>query len=211
VRERTGFRRARLVAAFALGSALTACSGSFEQFSAEDDSGKPADTNVMKSIMAGVGAIDSEEKPIEYKPRAPLVMPPKKDLRTPENADAALASKRFPVNPEDRRVASAGNLGEGGSGISVVDQEKFANLPKSRPVKGAPVYDENQSKSLSPDVMARGHGGAVKEAQAQAASGPYKRRTLTDPPDTYAKPNPNAPFEEEKAKETSWKPSWWPL
>ena len=209
MRERTGLSRARIVAALALGFALTACAGTYEQFSAEDENTPMAEGGLAKSIMSGLGAIDPDTKPIEYQPRAPLVMPPKKDLKTPENADAALAAKKFPVNPEDRRVV-ASNAGANGAGVTLDEQEKFANLPKARPPKGSPVYSEDQSKALPPDVMARGHGADLRQAAAKPG-GPYKRQTLTDPPDVYGKPNPNAPFEEEKAKDSSWKPNWWPF
>jgi hypothetical protein len=132
------------------------------------------------------------------------VIPPKTELRAPENTDAALASRSFPTNPEDRRLA--GNDGPTDGRLTLADEKRFANLPytnQARPV----MSPEEAARPLPPDKIAGDptiRAAAMRNSAAQKAS-------LTTPPAAYATPNPNAPFEEEKAKEASWKPTWWPF
>lgn len=196
-------KAAPLVAALALAGCST---GGYETFS-DDTDGQPqsVEGSTIKGIMSAVGAIDPQTKPIEFKPRAALVIPPKRDLKAPEDEDAQLAGRNFPKNPEDRRGGQAAG-GDSAKVMSLAEQDKFSNLPKAAAPRQH--YPGQDGERMTPQELARGHGGAGGSGQAGQVA---KRKTLIDPPDTYSKPAPNAPYEEEKPKESSWKPSWWPI
>lgn len=191
-----------------LAAVLAGCStNAYEPFTAEN-AGQEEDEGLIKGLMTGMGAIDPRDKPIEYRPRAALVVPPKKDLRDPENADAALAARQFPTNPEERTVDRPKYDVSSGA-MSLAEQQKFNNTMPRLNDRLPKMSSEDASKPLSPDKLA-GDGNAqlaTAKAQAQVA----RKRSLTDPPKEYATPSPNAPFEEEKPKESSWKPGWWPF
>lgn len=203
MREYTPPRRATLAVTLVVAAAtLAGCSSTYEPFTAENTS-EAEDDGLVKGIMTGIGAIDPRERPIEYRPRAALVVPPKKDLRAPENTDAALAGKQFPRNPEEQRTDRP--KGDTSGFLSLADQEKFNNLPRAREVR--PVIDPDQaSKPLPPDKLATPPASEVAVAESAR-----RKKTLLDPPKEYATPSPNAPFEEEQKKDSWTKPGWWPF
>ena len=88
-------------AALSLALAVGGCaSGGFVDEGAEH----PEDTgNAAKNMLVALGAVDDDhaQKPINFQPRAPLVVPPKRTLPTPVDTDAQLSKKNFPVNAED--------------------------------------------------------------------------------------------------------------
>jgi hypothetical protein len=188
---------------------MAGCASSSDGFVTEGTDQEAPDTNLVKGVMAGLGAIDPHEKPIEYKPRAPLVVPPKRDLRPPVEPGSA-PSANFPRNPEDvadeARRAALGNDQPGRDGrIMTPDELARYAIPGTGRVDR---YDPNPGRKLSPDEM-KGQGMVNAEAVKRAAN-PTGRRTLTEPPDAYSKPSPNAPVAAPEQK-SSWKPSWWPM
>lgn len=203
MREYTPPRATLAVTLVVAAAALAGCSSTaYEPFTAEN-AGEVEDEGLVKGIMTGIGAIDPREKPIEYRPRAALVVPPKKDLRQPENIDAALADKQFPRNPEDQSIDRP--KGDTSGFLTLADQQKFSNLPVARQAR--PVQDPAEaSKPLSPDKLASPPASEVAISE-QAR----RKKTLLDPPKEYATPSPNAPFEEEQKKESWTKPGWWPF
>jgi hypothetical protein len=191
-----------------LAGLLAGCSSSNDGFVEEgSDTGAP-DTNLIKGVMTSLGAVDPHEKQPEYKPRAPLVVPPKRDLRTPLDPDTATPSS-FPRNPEDvaeeqRRAASENELGKNGKVMTPEELARFA-IPGSGQVDR---YDPNPGRRLSPAEL-RGQATVNSDA-IKRAENPTGRRTLIEPPDVYRKPSANAPVAAPEEK-SSWKPSWWPL
>ena len=191
-----------------LASLVSGCSSSSDGFVEEgSDTGAP-DTNLIKGVMTGLGAIDPNEKPLEYKPRAPLVVPPKRDLRTPVDPSATTPAS-FPRNPEDvaaehRKAASENEVGKDGKIMTPDELARYA-IPGSGKIDR---YDPNPGRKLSPEEM--GGQARVNEDAIKRAQNPTGRRTLVEPPDAYRKPSANAPVAAPEEK-SSWKPSWWPL
>lgn len=197
-------------AAVVILACLTAgCASSTDGFVEEgSDTGAP-DTNLIKGVMTSLGAVDPHEKPIEYRPRAPLVVPPKRDLKTPADPNAATPAS-FPRNPEDvaeeqRRAAiEAGDRGKDGRVMTPEELARYAIPGSGRDV----AYDPNPGRKLTPEEMS---GQAKINAEAiKRTENPGGRRSLIDPPDAYRKPSPNAPIAAPEEK-SSWKPGWWPF
>lgn len=192
-----------------LAGLLSGCASSTDGFVEEgSDTGAP-DTNLMKGVMTSLGAIDPHEKPIEFRPRAPLVVPPKRDLRAPVDGKSATPAS-FPRNPEDiaeeQRRAAMENDQPGKDG-KIMTPEQLARyaIPGAGKVDR---YDPNPSRKLSPAEM-KGQGQVNADA-IKRAENPTGRRTLVEPPDAYRKPSPNAPVAAPE-ETSSWKPGWWPL
>jgi len=191
-------------------AALTSgCASSSDGFVPEGaDEDKTLEQNAIKGVMQGLGAIDTNERPVEYKPRAPLVVPPTKALPSPRTA--AVADPRFPRNPEDvadeqRRAARDGDKGTDGR---IMSPEELARWRMQNGAAGPTSASVDTSRPLKPDEL-RGQGMANEEAIKRAAN-PGGRKTLIEPPDQYRKPSPNAPVAAPEEK-SSWKPSWLPF
>lgn len=90
------------IMAFAGLSGCGAMLGS-DGFNDADAVDRAPDEQVMARIMEGLGGVDTNREPIDYKPRSPLAMPPKEgNLPPPESGDGAAANTgAWPENPED--------------------------------------------------------------------------------------------------------------
>ncbi len=190
---------------------LAGCASSTDGFVTEgSEKDDTIEQNVVKGLMQSMGAVDPHEKPLEFKPRAPLVVPPSRTLPTPRDA-SALPSSNFPRNPEDvaeeqRRAAASGEQGRDGRIMTPEELSKYAIAGAGRPERTSP--DNQTGRRLTPDEL-RGQGKIQEEAVKRAAN-PAGRKTLSEPPDQYRKPSPNAPVAAPEDK-SSWKPGWWPL
>ena len=193
-----------------LAALLAGCASSTDGFVEEGSDTGAVDTNAIKAVMTGLGAIDPHEKPVEYRPRAPLVVPPKRELRQPVDPQTS-TPRSFPRNPEDvaeenRKAALEKDVDPSKSG-RVMTPEELARYA----IPGAGqrrIYDDNPGRRLTREQM---DGQAQVNAEAiKRAENPSGRRTLIEPPDSYRKPSPNAPVAAPEEK-SSWKPSWWPL
>ncbi|MER2604534.1 MAG: hypothetical protein ABTQ29_01750 [Siculibacillus sp.] len=199
---------ARGAAAIAIVAALLGgCGSSSDGFTVEGTEDEGIDRNAVKAVMQSLGAVDPSEKPVEFKPRAPLVAPPSRTLPAPRDANAV--SPNFPRNPEDvadeqRRAALRDEKGTDGRIMTPDEMRKYA-IPGAGKINR---YDPDPGRRLSPDEL-RGQGQTQEEAIKRAAN-PSGRKTLIEPPDQYRKPSPNAPVAAPEDK-SSWKPKWWPL
>ncbi len=54
----------------------------------------------VKSILGAIGIIPKDKAPIEYRQRAPLVLPPKMELRAPGGGSAETANANWPKDPD---------------------------------------------------------------------------------------------------------------
>lgn len=190
-----------------LAGLLAGCASSSDGFVEEGRNDDTVEHNAVKSIMQGLGAVDPSERPIDYKPRAPLVVPPSTTLPAPQTA--GVADPRFPRNPEDvadeqRRAAMKGEAGKDGR-IMTPDELAKYSIPGAGKVDR---YDPNPGRRLSPEEL-KGQGSTNEDA-IKRATNPSGRKSLIEPPDSYRKPSPNAPVVPAEEK-SSWKPSWWPL
>lgn len=182
---------------------------------AADD--EPFDQQIYNGIMEGLGFKRDGAPTINYQERAPLVIPPSRDLPAPEKTDSITANNpSWPKDPDvARRKAQAA-------------MEKDRNISDER---------EREQNPLRPDQLTPGPGGRTKKSQsrddgyqapASGFSNPlspselgYKggffgmfgskkeeskkftgeppRASLTDPPVGYQTPSPDQPYGSTKA------------
>lgn len=182
-----GFGIARWSAMIALGAASWA-SGAAAQEGA-----------FMKDILGTIGIIEKDRDRIDYRERAPLVVPPKLDLRSPAAAGGAEA--RNPQWPRDPDVVEARRR-EADARVPITAMERRRTLEDSggrlsvdeiragrRPGTGIttePVYrhgDSSREESwVAPDKLRK------PQEKALVAGVDPDRQTLTQPPTGFRKP-----------------------
>ncbi|WP_321499221.1 hypothetical protein [Breoghania sp.] len=199
-----------------LGFALAGCVSSEGMYGSDGDA---PDTALVKGIMKTLGAVDPDEKPIAYEPRAPLAMPgdhadlpaPETASATPENwprdRDAELADIR---READRRAADGKERLEKANPRLGIEEVKQGTVIGEAPASSGPNYDkndanwENSHNRLTLDQMKGQNSIARPKAEASLfdAQGNPRRRYLVEPPVEYSTPAATAAMPDIKAIET---------
>src|SRR5215212_3982982 len=94
------------VAAIALGVGLLITAGAARAQDDEDDD-KTFEEKIIEGLMAGIGGTNMENRGIEYRERSPLVVPPKLDLRPPEEVKSEIKDPNWPKDPDEQRRKAA--------------------------------------------------------------------------------------------------------
>jgi hypothetical protein len=155
--------------------------------------GEAPEMALFREVTGGL-LTKNDKPPIEYQPRAPLVMPPTAEELPPPAETASAASPDWPIDP-DERVLAASRIDEdaraGGSQaeyrrlkplIGVLPQRSAGNLD----TRGSPydIVNSRRQRQEFQQALAESKGYARKE-----------RRFLTDPPTEYREPAATAPAE----------------
>jgi hypothetical protein len=197
---------------FALALALAMASSAGSAFAAEDDEDVPLDTKLFRQFMKDLG-LSRDGEGIEYRERAPLVVPPSRNLPPPRSDAAVTSNPAWPKDPD-------------------ANKRKAEAVKKKQPTKTAAEAAEAEARPLSRSELERGKaapsagGTVVKDADAEAArplraeelgskslfsnmfsSAPWADKTetgtftsepardnLTAPPPGYQTPSPNQPY-----------------
>jgi hypothetical protein len=198
---------------FALALALAMASSAGSAFAAEDDEDVPLDTKLFRQFMKDLG-LSRDGEGIEYRERAPLVVPPSRNLPPPRSDAAVTSNPAWPKDPD-------------------VNKRKAEAVKKKQPNKTAAEAAEAEARPLSRSELERGRtapgtqtGTVVKDADAEASrplrsdelgskslfsnmfsSAPWADKTetgtftsepardnLTAPPPGYQTPSPNQPY-----------------
>ena len=210
-------------AAFGLALGAAALLLSAPARAADDD--VSVDQKFMRSIMDGLGLKRDGEATINYRERAPLVLPPSRDLPPPERSDAVTANPAWPKDPDvARRKAEAAMERD----RNISDERELEQNPL-RPDQLTPGGRAKSKKKQAQtdngyDAPASGFGsqllpsqlgtstssvfgtmfGGKKEETAKFTGEP-PRASLTDPPPGYQTPSPDQPYGVGKA--TAAKPT----
>ena len=92
-----GWRRAgALAGVLALTLAISVGAGTAR---AEDEEDLPLDTKLFRQLMKDLGLLRDGES-IEYRERAPLVVPPSRDLPPPRSENATTSNPAWPNDPD---------------------------------------------------------------------------------------------------------------
>jgi hypothetical protein len=200
-----------LVATLTLAVAMTLSAGS--GFAAEDEEDLPLDTKLFRQWMKDLG-LQRDGEGIEYRERAPLVVPPSRNLPPPRSEAAVTSNPAWPNDPDAKK-------------------RKADAVKKKQPNRTAAEAADAEARPLSRTELERGKaapgtqaGGVVKDADAEAArplrpaelgskslfsnmfsSAPWADKTetgtftaepprdnLTAPPPGYQTPSPNHPY-----------------
>ena len=201
------FRSCAAVLVFGAAAVL----GSMPARAADDE--QSFDQKIMNSIMDGLGLKRDGEPGINYQERAPLVLPPGRDLLPPEQSDAAANNPAWPKDPdvERRRVEKAMQKNRNVSDEREREQNPLRpdqltpgargkqNRQAARTDDGYQAPASGFSSQLSPSELGyKGNifsnmFGSKKEEQAKFTGEP-PRTSLTEPPVGYQTPSPDQPY-----------------
>jgi hypothetical protein len=178
---------------------------------AEDDEDS-FDQKIMRSIMDGFGFKRDSEPGISYQERAPLVIPPTRELPPPENTDATIA--RNPAWPKDPDVERRKQQAAMEKNRNVSDEREREQNPlrpdqltpggrgKKRVVRTDNGYEAPASgfgNQLPPSQL--GFNGNLfgamfdkKKEESAKFTGEPPRALLTEPPAGYQTPSPDQPY-----------------
>ncbi len=167
-------------------------------------------TNPMRSVMDLLGLSNDEPKPeIDYRERAPLVVPPNslENLPSPQES----AHRQNPAWPKDPDVARrAREAAEANKPIKRDDPGRHllpSELNKGRKQGGilsgifngsggqaGTLEDPDNPRRMAPGQLGFGGWLNPKKEEPVAFTGEPERRNLTQPPPGYLTPSPNAPY-----------------
>ena len=169
---------------------------------AEDD--ESFEASIFRNLLGG----GSSRPDINYRERSPLVIPPARDLPSPETRTV----ERAPAWPRDPDVQRRREAAKGGGG-PVTDPFEEAARPLSpsemrrgttrgRSTNNEPVRtlsDAEMGRPLRPSELGQTQslfgmfGRSVNEPSETFAGEPSRSR-MTEPPTGYRTPSPNQPY-----------------
>lgn len=155
----------------------------------------------MKSILGAIGIIPKEKPPIIYNERAPLVLPPKMDLRPPASGGPEARNANWPRDPDvaaARRAAqdartpyTESELRKLSEGRRLSVEEMRASRDPNNFVSTPPrlVGGQAEKSTLTPDELR-----SFRSEDRKLVGGGLERRYLSDPPAPLLRAAGNAPL-----------------
>ena len=197
----------------------------------DDNSNKTSiwnfDQRFLGAVMRGLGFRSANEKPIEYRERSPLVIPPSRDLPPPQQTGAG-RTPAWPSDPDVRRKQAAAEKRKQTNYRGYDPDFEGRNLTPSElnppgvtgstgagSKAGAPPNMGDDGKPMRPSELGYFGGlfssfGKSKEEFATFDREP-PRNNLTAPPAGYQTPSPAQPYglsdKKDKATVTPYDPA----
>ena len=179
---------------------------------AQDDEDEPLDTRLFRSFMKEMGFKRGEDG-IEYRERAPLVVPPTRSLPPPQTEGPAASNPAWPKDPDVARRKQASAAEKARLYSSAEEQARVLRPDELKPKGQASAGTGSGSatgpsgneamRPLSPSEL---QGTATKHwwdffssvGPSRPESAPFKgeppRTTMTAPPPGYQTPSPSYPY-----------------
>lgn len=200
-------------AAVALAVALAWSAGSARAEDDEED--VPLDTKLFRQFMKDLG-LQRDGSPIDYRERAPLVVPPSRDLPPPrDEADVVAKTPAWPKDPDvaRRKQEQAAEKAKLKGNLTPEEQARAlrpdeldkpgAGEKTSADAKGAGKSVEDSSRALMPSDLGTktekifgSIWSSFTPAKPEQApfTGEPPREAMTAPPSGYQTPSPNYPY-----------------
>jgi hypothetical protein len=171
------------------------------------------DQKVMRSLMEGLGLKRDGDGQINYQERAPLVLPPNRELPPPERPDSVTANNpAWPKDPDvERRRAEAAM--ERNRNVSDEREREQNPLRPDQLTPGGRAKKKQARTDDGYDAPASGFGSQLLPSQLGSSTGSVwgamfnnkkdesakftgepPRASLTDPPTGYQTPSPEQPY-----------------
>jgi hypothetical protein len=200
----------------ALGLVLAAAMLAVPTLARAGDDEVPFDTQFVRSILKDLGLKRGDEAQINYGERAPLVIPPSRDLPPPQKPGAVIANNpAWPKDPDIER-AKVEQAQEKNRDIFAEIEREQNPLPPDQLAPGAKGRKVARRGYEPPDPSGNNNGddhyrlvpsdlgyfgglvgnmfGAKDDSASARFTGEPKRTTLTDPPVGYQTPSPDQPY-----------------
>jgi hypothetical protein len=179
------------------------------------------DEKIINNIMTGLGFKKDGTADINYQERAPLVIPPRRELPPPENIDAVTANNpAWPKDPDVARRKKEAAMERNRNVSDEREREQNPLRPDQLTPGGKPTKRQQQARGDNGyDAPASGFGNPLPPSQLGAPksglfgamfdskkdddsakfTGEPPRASLTDPPSGYQTPSPEQPYGTGKA------------
>ena len=200
------------VTAMALAVAVAMGAGASSAFAQNaDDDNVPLDTKLFRKFMKQLG-FSNNEVGVDYRERAPLVVPPSRNLPPPQNETAAARDPAWPKDPDvaRRREAAAAEKAklsrssldrptEDGRSLrpdELKGQPGAATTPSSGPSgeqAGRPL-DASQMNGKKNWFESMWSAVGPQRPESAPFTGEPRRTSMTDPPPGYQTPSPTQPY-----------------
>jgi len=212
-RNPNGRRRIAAAAAVGLAVALaTVASGpsSFAQSAAEDED-VPLDTKLMRQFLKDLG-LRRDGEGIDYRERAPLVVPPSRNLPPPQSEASVTANPAWPKDPDaqQRKVeaakkklpnrTAAETMEAEGRPISRSELDRGKIAPGTSANAGGPQYPDESARAMRPSELGSKSffsdifSSFSDKGETGTFTGEPTRESLTAPPAGYQTPSPAQPY-----------------
>ncbi len=212
-------RAVALACTVALAMAWSAASARAQNAEDED---LPADTKFFRKLFKEFGMQRSDDDKIEFRERAPLVVPPSRNLPPPQSADSLARNPAWPNDPDVRRRNEAATTAGQKARLKGAAE---AMVDEGRPLRpnelnvGGPVAASTE-RVQSPDESARplppsalGSRGLFDLFSSKGDKGDTAeftneppRTSLTAPPAGYQTPSAAQPYGLGPARDEPVKP-----
>jgi hypothetical protein len=214
MRERTAKRPRRAAAIAAVALATVIALGAAGARAEDNEEDVPLDTKLLRQFMKDLG-LQRDGAAIDYRERAPLVVPPSRDLPPPRSEEEVTAkTPAWPKDPDvtQRKQAAAAEKARLKGNVSAEEQQralrpdeldKPGRAAKGTGAKGTGQTAEDTSKPLTPSQLGTDTKklfGSVISSFSPAApesepfTGEPQRDSMTEPPTGYQTPSPNYPY-----------------
>lgn len=200
----------RLAVLAVMSLSLSACSALGTSVAEDDPETVVPNTSMGRAIMEGLGAVPAREAPINYTPRAPLVVPKEKlALVPPEDPNKLEASGIWPEDNDVKeqrilRQAAAAEAARGDKGFSPSELMAVRISPEETQ-RSIQRFNAAADSPNSKVVLPRLNATTLYDE-----TGKPQRKALVEPPVAYLEPAPGVPVTTEDGAPTGKKP-WWKL
>jgi hypothetical protein len=206
--------RQRTAAAYAgaltLALTLSCSTGAFAQ-SADEDEDVPADTRIIRQILKDFGLRRDGEPGIEYRERAPLVVPPSRTLPPPRSVDPVATNPAWPKDPDvaQRRVEAARKkaIAKTAAQSEIDDARPLrpseldrGRVPPGTVTTATPTSPEESARPSRPSelrsksIFSGMFSSFSDKGEASEFTAEPPRTDLTAPPPGYQTPSPTQPY-----------------
>jgi hypothetical protein len=198
------YRWSRMAAAALMGLAIAATAGTGVR--AAEDEDEAFDTKIFRGFLTGLG-LRRDGGGIDYRERSPLVVPPGRNLPSPETGNNAEKTAAWPVDPDVKRAKEIKaarkkprkDLESEESRPELPSQlgPRHASAPAHQRPTGEPVKDPT-APSTWQELGSKSFftiGGLMGKKQETATfTREPQRSSLTEPPPGYRTPSPAHPY-----------------
>jgi hypothetical protein len=173
------------------GMKVLGCAGALALLVAASGASAQEEGEAMKSILGSIGIIPKDKPPIVYNERAPLVLPPKMELRAPVQSGSAEARNgNWPKDPDvaARRKAAAEartpypntELYKTSEGKRLsIEEIRAGRNPNNYQTSSGPVGQQAEKSTMTPDQL---RSFSRNDEEVQLSGDGLERRYLSDPP-----------------------------
>jgi hypothetical protein len=175
-----------------------------------DEEDLPLDTKLFRRFMKDLGLQRDGDNQINYRERAPLVVPPSRALPPPQTGTVSANNPAWPKDPEvvqQRREAAAKGRRPRTAGEAEIEASRPLRpneLDRDRIAVSAPTADpkspRESARPLRPSELgSKGlFGGLFSNFGSSSETAPFieepPRENLTAPPPGYQTPSPSQPY-----------------